>query len=92
MENAAERSAAFLWVLPGVGPVTTETPGMSIRVGLAIGVGCLFLLGLLVWKIRQRYRAGRRALEELQQQARSMNMETQAMAQSADAVTTRKKS
>ncbi|MBT9587854.1 hypothetical protein IV102_31255 [bacterium] len=65
---------------------------MSIRVGLAIGVGCLILLGLLVWKVRQRYRAGRRALEELQQQARSMNMETQAMAGSAEAMTTRKKS
>jgi type VI protein secretion system component VasK len=60
---------------------------------LALAAGCLVALGLLwaAWKIRQRYRVGRQAIAELKQQARSMQMDPQAMADSAAEVSSRKK-
>ena len=64
------------------------------RVVIGVALGCILLGGLLWigWRIRRRYRSGRQALQDLKFQARSMQLETQGMAESAATTSTRKKS
>ena len=66
---------------------------MHNRWVLVLGVACVALAGLCwaVWKIRRRYREGRQAVQDLQRQARSMHLDPQGMATSAEATSARKK-